>query len=303
MIRRLGVAVPRPGYHRPVPPSRPPRHDARAGAQPPGTVVAALSVPLLLGALLVAGGVAAVRLSPAGGGPGTAPGTVPGIQAVASAGRVPEPAATARTAARGVSLQRPVALFVGDSYTAGSGGAGVRRSFACLTARALGWLCRNDGEPGTGYTNPGKVHGAANDTYATRALRARASETASARSDVDVVVVTGGRNDAASPVPVRVAAAGLTLDRLRVTYPSARIVVVGPFWVDDDVPPSLLAFDAGLRAEAAARSLTFLDPIRGRWLTTDQRARWIAADGVHPSVAGHQRIAAKLVADLEAAGL
>jgi acyl-CoA thioesterase-1 len=303
MIRRLGVAVRRPGYHRPVPPSRSPRHEARAGAAPPRTFVAAVSVPLLLGALVVAGGVAVVRPSPAGGAHGTVPGTAPVTRAVASSGGVHDPAATARAAARGVSLQRPVALFVGDSYTAGSGGAGVRRSFACLTARAMGWLCRNDGEPGTGYTNPGKVPRPTGDTYASRALRARATATATARGDVDVVVVSGGRNDSASPVPVRVAAAGLALGRLRVTYPNARIVVVGPFWVDDDVPPSLLAFDAGLRAEAAARSLTFLDPIRGRWLTTDQRARWIDDDGVHPSIAGHQRLAARLVADLEAAGL
>lgn len=302
MIRRLGVAAARPGYHHPVPPSRRPRRDAREGAQPPGTVVAALAVPLLLGALLVAGGVAAVRLSPAGGATAT-PGRPPGTQAVASAGGVRDTTANARTAARGVSLQRPVALFVGDSYTAGSGGAGSKGSFACLTARAMGWVCRNDGEPGTGYTNPGKVHGAGHDTYATRALRARATEAAAARADVDVVVVSGGRNDARSEVPVRLAAAGLALDRLRLTYPGARIVVVGPFWVDDDVPPSLLAFDAGLRVEAAARALTFLDPIRDRWLTTDQRARWIDDDGVHPSVAGHQQIAARLVADLKAAGL
>jgi len=256
----------------------------------------------------VAGGAAAVRLSPAGGAPGT--------EAVVSVGGVLEAPATVRAVARAVSLRRPVALFIGDSYAAGSGGAGVRRGFACLTARAMGWVCLDDGEPGTGYTNAGKVHGAGNDTYPARALGggtepADATDATEATepteptdpADVDVVVVTGGRNDAASPVQVRVAAAGLTLDRLRVAYPNARIVVVGPFWVDDDVPPSLLAFDEGLRAAAAARSLTFLDPIRDRWLTTDQRARWIAADGVHPSVAGHQRIAAKLVAGLEAAGL
>ena len=302
MVRRLGVAAARPGYHRPVPPSRPPRHDARAATPPTGTVAAALSVPLLLGGLLVAGGAAAVRLSPAGG--------VPATESVMSVGGVLAAPATA-PAARAVGLRRPVALFIGDSYAAGSGGAGVRRSFACLTARALGWVCHDDGEPGTGYTNAGKVHGAANDTYAARALGRTTAPAIGPNGTaapldpaaVDVVVVTGGRNDSGSPVPARVAAAGLTLDRLRVTYPNARIVVVGPFWVDDDVPPSLEAFDDGLRAEAAARSLTFLDPIRDRWLTTDQRARWIATDGVHPSVAGHQRIAARLVADLAAAGL
>jgi lysophospholipase L1-like esterase len=119
---------------------------------------------------------------------------------------------------------------------------------------------------------------------------------------VAVVVVTGGRNDSGSGVPVRLAAAGLTLDRLRVTYPDARIVVVGPFWVDDAVPPSLLAFNEGLRAEAEARDLTFLDPIGERWLTTAGRSRWVAPDDVHPSVAGHQRLAAMLVTGLETAG-
>ena len=201
-----------------------------------------------------------------------------------------------------VAIRRPVALFIGDSYTAGSGGAGPQRSFACLTARTMGWICRNDGEPGTGYTNRGKVHGDGNDTYARRALRPATPAAAGTASRVDVVVVTGGRNDSGSSVPVRVAAAGLTLDRLRVTYPDARIVVVGPFWVDDAVPPSLLGFNEGLRAEARARNLTFLDPIGERWLTTAGRARWVAADDVHPSVAGHQRLAAMLVTSLEEAG-
>jgi acyl-CoA thioesterase I len=297
-----------------VPPSRPPRHDARAGAHQPTTVVAALSVPLFLTGVLVAGGAAAVRLSPAHRGPGaetvgpvagvlarpTPAATQPATQPATAAA---SPAAT-RTGA-GVRRQRPVALFVGDSYTAGSGGAGVPRSFACLTARAMGWACRNDGEPGTGYTNPGKVHGSAQDTYPARALRPAAAPGKRRVSprNVSVVVVTGGRNDSGSPVPVRLAAARLTLDRLGATYPKARIVVVGPFWVDDDVPPSLRRFDDGLRAEAEARSLTFVDPIRERWLTTQHRSRWIAADGVHPSVAGHRRIAAKLVGALEDAGL
>jgi hypothetical protein len=195
-----------------------------------------------------------------------------------------------------------VALFIGDSYAAGSGGAGVERSFACLTARAMGWVCRNDGEPGTGYTNAGKVHGTANDTYPLRALRPADTRPSGTAPEVDVVVVTGGRNDSGSGVPERLAAAGLTFDRLRVTYPAARLVVVGPFWVDDDVPPSLLAFDEGLRQEAGARGLTFVSPIHERWLTTEQRSRWISGDDVQPRVAGHQRIAALLATDLEAAG-
>jgi hypothetical protein len=254
----------------------------------------------VLAAALV-GGVAAVGVTPPQGARDAASGGTAELDGVPRVGL-----------AGAVDVRRPVALFVGDSYAAGSGGAGVRGSFACLTARSMGWVCRNDGEPGTGYTNAGKVHGAAFDTYPQRALRAAgpggvssslATGTGAAGgSDVAVVVVTGGRNDSGSTVPERVAAAGLTLDRLRVTYPEARIVVVGPFWVDDDVPPSLLEFDAALRTEAETRGLRFVDPIRERWLTTQDRARWIAPDGVHPSVAGHQRIAAMLVADLETAG-
>jgi len=274
-----------------VPRSHPARHDARPGHRPPSRA-AGLAVPILLAGALV-GGVAAVGLSPVRSTAAATAASVPG----GTDDRLLGGTAPRVGLAGSVSLRRPVALFVGDSYAAGSGGAGVQRSFACLTARSMGWVCRDDGEPGTGYTNAGKVHGATNDTYPARALRAGPDA-----GRVDVVVVTGGRNDSGSSVPVRVAAAGLTLDRLRVTYPDARIVVVGPFWVDDDVPPSLLAFDTGLREAAGARGLTFLDPILERWLTTEQRSRWISADGVHPSVAGHERMAAMMVADLEAAG-
>jgi lysophospholipase L1-like esterase len=248
-------------------------------------------VPLALAGALVGGGALAVDLSP--------------VAADVAAGAGVLTDAAPRLGLTGaVATRRPVALFIGDSYTAGSGGAGPERSFACLTARRMGWVCRNDGEPGTGYTNAGKVHGAGNDTYPERALRPGARTRATGVPPrVDVVVVSGGRNDAGRGVAARLAAAGLTLDRLRATYPGARIVVLGPFWVDDDVPPSLVAFGEGLRAEAEARGLTFLDPIRERWLTTAGRARWIASDDVHPSVAGHQRLATRLVAGLEAAGL
>jgi acyl-CoA thioesterase-1 len=288
-----GGSLPSPS----VPRSHTVRHDARAGSRLRPT--AGLAVPVLLAAAL-GGGVAAVGVHP------------PQSRAAVSPVPAGEPDGVPRVGLAGaVDVRRPVALFIGDSYAAGSGGTGVQRSFACLTARAMGWVCRNDGEPGTGYTNPGKPQ-AGFTTYARRALRAAgpggvtsalATPDAHDGQDVDVVVVTGGRNDSGSTVPQRLAAAGLTLDRLRVTYPEARIVVVGPFWVDDDVPPSLLAFDAGLREEARTRGLTFVDPIRERWLTTENRSRWIAPDEVHPTPAGHQRIATMLVAGLEAAGI
>src|SRR3954447_15723391 len=47
----------------------------------------------------------------------------------------------------------PTVLFIGDSYTAGTG---VREtSYGCAAATKMGWLCRLGTGPGTGYISGG----------------------------------------------------------------------------------------------------------------------------------------------------
>jgi acyl-CoA thioesterase-1 len=193
-------------------------------------------------------------------------------------------------------VKAPVALFVGDSYTAGSGGAGRSLSFACQTAREMNWTCANDGIAGTGYVQTAGSLGAKGPYYS-RVQKPRKGR------QPEVVVITGGRNDFPFGLVDRMHAARSTLDRVRSSYPDATIVVVGPFWVDDHPKEALRRFNDGLGAEARKRGMVFLDPIRGRWLTDAGKPRWIARDGVHPTVAGHTRLAEQLVQALKRAGV
>ena len=219
---------------------------------------------------------------------GTAP---PAIRVQPAAATPPTPVAT--------TPPPPDALFIGDSYTAGAGGggSGPGTSFACLTADAMGWHCVNAGEPGTGYVNDAGRQRRGYRAYPDRI--AGYAETTSPR----YVVLSGGRNDRDTTFAARTDAARRTLDALQLHFPAATIVVVGPFWQDDDVPRALRRFTTWLRTEAGRRGLVFLDPEAEWWLNSRNSASYIGRDGIHPTPAGHAYLARRMVAALRSAGI
>jgi lysophospholipase L1-like esterase len=79
--------------------------------------------------------------------------------------------------------------------------------------------------------------------------------------------------------------------------------VVGPFWVDGNPPKDVLDIRDRVRAEAAERSVLFIDPIAEQWVTSENQGQITGPDGTHPTQYGHQQIADRLAADLAAAGV
>lgn len=180
----------------------------------------------------------------------------------------------------------PVALFIGDSYTQGTGASDPLNSWAKVASQYLGWSMRNVAAGGTGYVTSleGDIAtvGCAQDVCPDYAQQL---EDAAKRYDPDVVVIAGGRNDLAKQ-GIEAAAASL-FKRAQALFPDAEIVVVSPVWDDDQPPgdyPALVAAVEGAASEAGVQFVDVGEPLVGEM-------DLLAADGVHPNDAGHEALA------------
>ncbi|MHD0283509.1 SGNH/GDSL hydrolase family protein [Rhodococcus aetherivorans] len=196
---------------------------------------------------------------------------------------------------------RPSALFIGDSYTGGTGLAEM--SYACTTAVRMGWLCNLAAVPGTGYISGGPANRFVVDEYIGRStsFAERIPRLATVYAP-DVVVLDGGRNDLFPPTEDVFRAMVATVEDVRRTWPAATVVFVRPRLLAD--PSDDLGFDdefmARLAAEPAAEGVLFVDPIAP--LSGTDTSALLAADRKHPNPLGVQAIGAALTDSLEALG-
>ncbi|WP_157548615.1 SGNH/GDSL hydrolase family protein [Nonomuraea candida] len=199
------------------------------------------------------------------------------LPACAAPQKTPEQAPPARPAA-------PVMMFVGDSFTVGSGPVPRRRTYAAQAARLLGRQPVIAGAGGTGFCNEGR---------AGRTFRRSFERELAWRPAPELLVISGGHNDRRWSAPrVRRAAARL-LAQVRAHWPRTRTVMVGPIWLGEPPRKAYVVRDA-LAAAARAGEVAFLDPLRERW-----PAGTTLPDGVHPTLAGHESIAAWLAEELD----
>ena len=229
-----------------------------------------------------AGGLLALgmTLSVFHGGPGGGDQAVAGVPQAA-----PAPAARSEV----------VGLFVGDSFTAGTGASSPDEGEACLTAKALGWICKLDAQGSTGFLADGS---AISPSFAPLAERLQRTHE---RFLADVVVVDAGRNDGGVRPALRRAVRDY-LGQLRDTWPKAAIVVVVPYFLDRDQP---LDEPDCPRCTARRPSASVL-----AWSTPSERVDLPGAVGVAgpagrcaPEPEGHQYIAEHLAEDLRTLGL
>jgi len=160
-----------------------------------------------------------------------------------------------------IAKPSPVAVFIGDSYTAPAGIV----MWTTLVAAKKGWLEVNLGRGGTGYGSYGQV--------IPDAVKAKP----------DLVMVAGGRNDGS----VDSLAIRTFYQDLRAQLPNAKIYAMSPLW-DSTAAPAFIALQ-GHEVEAAVKAVggTFLDvgqPFQGR-------PELITNDHVHPNATGHQVLA------------
>jgi lysophospholipase L1-like esterase len=210
---------------------------------------------------------------------------------------------------------RPSALFIGDVYTIGpEGGPTPDSGYACLTATKMGWDCSVVAQDGTGYVSGGPGHRlrkeyGVRDTDSTsiseRFPRLRELYRA------NVVVLDAGRNDIRFDMADVRNAFERTLRQAMEAWPNSRIVVIAPFLIAQPAihPPDLSGQTIGDQLESVLRSspdfdaVTFVDPAALKWFDGVDTSKYTADDGVHPNVAGEQKIAELLTAALTHAGL
>ncbi|MEJ2866272.1 SGNH/GDSL hydrolase family protein [Actinomycetospora sp. OC33-EN08] len=194
---------------------------------------------------------------------------------------------TDEAADRGTSV-----AVIGDSISQGTrlGGLG-RANWTSIVGAARGWKVTDVAVGGTGYVHasPGTQNFAAGQLE--RAVAAAPG----------TVVVQGSRNDGLTPLPQVSAAAADLYRQLQQRLPGVRLVVIGPVWSDGTITPSLEALRDAVRTPALAAGATFIDPIGENWFAAADTAQppVIAADGVHPSDAGHRLIAERVLRGLE----
>lgn len=179
---------------------------------------------------------------------------------------------------------RSSVLFIGDSYTWGSGLA--ENSYGCMAAVRLGWLCHVSGGPGTGYISGGVANRfVLNDIGPSSSFDERIPRLA-AIYDPDFVVLDGGRNDLFAPSDAVFDAMSDTIAAVHQAWPNARIVFIRPRLLAR--PNDDLGFDDDfidrLREESATQNLVVVDPIN-TFTSTDTSAM-LSSDGIHPNHRG-----------------
>ena len=192
-------------------------------------------------------------------------------------------------------------IVLGDSYTEGL------LCYAQRLADLMGWEVRSSGVGGTGYLNPGPA--------------GRVKFRDRVQNDVidqnpDIVIVAGGINDGSYPPAAVETEAQALYNTIVTNLPSARLVVIGPWWPRGNPPQFILDTRDAIKAAAASLALDFIDPILSTntqqtnvgWITGTGNVAspagdgnadyYISSDGTHPTDLGHQYLATRVAAAL-----
>jgi lysophospholipase L1-like esterase len=173
-------------------------------------------------------------------------------------------------------------VFIGDSYSQGTGASRDSRRWTTLVSSAEGWQEINLALGGTGYLTTASTSGcgkAGCPNYVQMVAKAAAAKPGR-------VVVAGGQNDFSSDFNDVEPMINKTYADLRAALPKATFIAVGPS-VIGDVTPQIVKFDAAVQKAAAsvgAQYISLIDPD----ILNESMA---APDGVHVDDAGHTAIA------------
>jgi lysophospholipase L1-like esterase len=214
---------------------------------------------------------------------------------VGEVGSVATPTA-APSRPRAAADARPLALFIGDSYTAGDNSAEM--SYSCRAAVEMRWLCALAPRIGTGYISGGPANRWV-DPNAGRSLSfSERIPHLAAQYDPAVVLLDGGRNDGFAPREAVYAKMLSTIEEARSTWPKAQIVFIRPRFLAN--PAGDLGFDdkfmESLKSEPGTHGVVFIDPI-SRLAGTDT-STLLSTDGIHPNAEGEKQMTSLILKSL-----
>lgn len=175
----------------------------------------------------------------------------------------------------------PVVAFYGDSYTLGTGASEPAQRWSSRIAAERGWREFNPSVNGLGFV-------------ARRGPAGADLPTAIIDADPDIVFITMGLNDAysfGSPGDEVRDQIDADFARLEAELPSARFIVVEPFWYTEAQPASLRTITDWVRAAAADIGADYI-PEASSWI--QGREGEMAADGLHPNDAGYDLMTSRM---------
>jgi lysophospholipase L1-like esterase len=190
--------------------------------------------------------------------------------------------------------------FLGDSFTQGTRqGGGQPGSWIWQLAQRCGYQnVVNDGRGSTGSI----VTSGTSANYVTRAT------TDVAPTSPNIVFITGYYNDRGHPPEEIAAAFGTTIDIIAQIPTHPLIVVTGTYDPKGLNGSPYRQIDANLLAACTQRGVPFIEPSTGnvydaagrlvtsagQWITQDNKALYVGADGVHQSVDGQTYMANRM---------
>jgi lysophospholipase L1-like esterase len=181
--------------------------------------------------------------------------------------------------------------FYGDSYTLGTGASDFEKRWSTIVSKERGWREFNPSVNGLGFVNNRMTFGPGDlpDQII--------------RKNPEIVFVTMGLNDnftfdrSGTDIRDRIL---VDLERLSDGLPSARIIVVEPFWYTDRRPASVETIIGWAEDGAESIGADFI-PGASRWI--EGHPEWMAEDGLHPNDEGYAEIARRMDRELTAVGL
>lgn len=179
---------------------------------------------------------------------------------------------------------RPTVLFIGDSYTVGTGTSLAGTGFPAILGDLRGWNVQNLAIAGTGYST-GQPDGLCPESGCNSYV---GMLPAAVIADPDIVIVSGGRNDLGRLHLEQAVTVFYT--ELRRQLPEARLVVTSPLWDDSPTPDALITLREHIEREATRVGAEHLD--LGDMF--ENRPDLIASDNLHPNEDGLSLIAQRI---------
>ena len=185
------------------------------------------------------------------------------------------------------------AVFLGDSYTRGTGASSPGVKWTSLVAAQRGWQETNLGFGGTGYLTAAGVQGCGRPVCPN--YQEVVGQAVSA--EPDIVVVSGGQNDFPAfetNRPGVTKAVNSTFASLRRDLPDARLIVVGPSTAGK-VNPTVTGLESVVERAAQDHGATYISLNRPTPVITPNM---VLPDGAHVNDEGHRAIADRVLSAL-----
>lgn len=197
-------------------------------------------------------------------------------------------------------------LFIGDSYTYGTGASdhlsGDTKRFSSILASLLEMTEYNYGVGSTGFCDPGSS--GQNMPFPTQVLTAADQLSQVERNDIRLVIIAGGINDvnegATYSGEQMMNAAATTVQNAHDNFPNADIIVFPILWKGQEFDYRAFSF-AGAIAKGVAESGLGV-AVNGCWTWNFGLAENFTNDNLHPNDNGHKVIATRMYESIKNGG-